>query len=118
MWVQDVEFFTFLGTLFIFLTALVSLCWRGLTWRTWGTGVAAAAIWLANWYAPVPTWFGMLLALLAMGALFVTHRAERAFAKTCLQPIQPRHRKTTMTSPATRSDPKITLLCRASHAGR
>ena len=35
-----------------------------------GTGAAAAAIWLANWYAPVPTWFGTLLALLAIGALF------------------------------------------------
>jgi len=81
MWIQNVEFFTLLGTLFIFLTALVLLCWRGLTWRTWGTGVAAAGIWLANWYAPVPTWLGMLLALSAIGALFVTHRAERAFAK-------------------------------------
>jgi len=34
------------------------------------------------------------------------------------QPTHPRHRKTTTASPATKSDPKISLLCRASHAGR
>ena len=34
------------------------------------------------------------------------------------QAIHPSHRRITMASPATKSDPNTTLLCRASHAGR
>ena len=76
MWVQNVEFFTFLGTLLTFLTALVLLGWRRPTWRAWGAGLLAGMIWLANWYAPIPTWSSMILALLAIGASFLAHRAD------------------------------------------
>ncbi len=74
MWVQNVEFFTFLCTFLTFLTVLL-LCWRCPTWRTWGTGLLAGMIWLANWYAPIPMWSSMILALLAISALFLMHRA-------------------------------------------
>lgn len=76
MWVQNLEFFTFLCTLLTFLAALVLLCWRSPTRWTWGAGLLAGMIWLANWYAPIPTWSSMLLAVLAIGALVVTHRAD------------------------------------------
>ena len=75
MWVQNIEFFTFLCTFLTFFAALVLLCWRRLTWWSWGAGLFAGMIWLANWYAPIPTWSGILLVLLAIGALFETRRA-------------------------------------------
>jgi len=74
MWVQNVELFTFICTLFAFLTALALLCWRRLTWKAWGAGLVAGAIWLTTWYAPVANWFSALLALFAIGALFFAHR--------------------------------------------
>ena len=74
MWIQYVELFTFICTLFTFLTALALLCWRRLTWKAWGAGVVAGAIWLTTWYAPVANWFNVLLALFAIGTLFFAHR--------------------------------------------
>jgi len=74
-WVQNVEFITYLCTLLIFLAALLLLGWRRPTWWTWGAGLLAGMIWLANWYAPIPTWTSILLAFLAIVALFRTHRA-------------------------------------------
>lgn len=71
-WVQHVELATFLVTFFTFLVALVLLCWRRLTWRTWGAALLAGAVWLASWYAPIPTWLSSLLALLAIGWLVIS----------------------------------------------
>jgi hypothetical protein len=31
-------------------------------------------IWLTTWYAPVPTWLGVLLALAGLGALYLVSR--------------------------------------------
>ena len=73
MWIQNVEFATFLCTLFTFLVALALLGWRRLTWRTWGAGLLAGVVWLTNWYAPIATWLSMLLAPLAVGALYLAH---------------------------------------------
>jgi len=70
-WVQNVEFVTFLCTFFIFLVALALLCWRRLTWRTWSAGLLAGVIWLANWYAPIAAWLSILLALIAIGCLYL-----------------------------------------------
>jgi hypothetical protein len=70
-WIQNLELATFLCTFFTFLVALFLLCWRRLTCRAWGAGLLAGAVWLTNWYAPVPTWLSMLLALLAIGSLFL-----------------------------------------------
>jgi len=73
-WIQYVELFTFMGTLFVFLTALALLCWRRLNWKAWAAGLGAGAIWLTTWYAPVTSWFNVFLAFLAIGALFLAHR--------------------------------------------
>jgi hypothetical protein len=56
------------------MTALALLGWRRLTWKTWGTGLLAGMIWLTSWYAPIFTWSSVLLALFAIGALFLGHR--------------------------------------------
>ena len=77
-WVQYVELFTFICTLFTFLTALALLCWRRLTWKTWGAGLGAGAIWLTTWYAPVASWFNVFLALFAIWTLFLAHRRGRS----------------------------------------
>lgn len=74
MWVQNVELLTFICTLFAFLTALALLCWRRLTWKTWTAGMVTGVIWLTTWYAPVANGFNVLLALFAIGTLFLAHR--------------------------------------------
>jgi len=73
-WIQNVELFTFICTFVTFMSALALLCLRRLTWQTWGAGLLAGIIWLANWYAPIHTWFSVLLALLTIAALWVAHR--------------------------------------------
>jgi len=81
VWVQYVELFTFICTLFTFLTALSLLCWRRLTWKTWGAGLFAGVIWLTTWYAPVASWLNVLLALFAIGALILAqHSGSRRIA--------------------------------------
>ena len=82
MWVQNIEFFTFLCTFLTFLAGLVLLCWRRCTLSTWTAGLVAGMVWLANWYAPIPTWFSMMLALLSISALVLTHRAVLRQATT------------------------------------
>jgi len=74
IWVQYVELFTFICTLFTFLTALALLCWRRLTWRAWGAGLLTGTIWLTTWYAPIAFWFNVFLALFAIGALILAQR--------------------------------------------
>jgi hypothetical protein len=74
MWVQNVEFCTFLGTFFTFAAALLLIFLRPLTFQNWGAGLLAGAIWLATWYAPLFTSVSVLLALAAIGALYLTSR--------------------------------------------
>ena len=74
MWVQNTEFFTFVGTFFTFAAALLLILRRRLTWQTWGTGLLAGAIWLTTWYAPLPTSLSILLGLATIGALYLTSR--------------------------------------------
>ncbi len=74
MWIQNSELLTFICTLLTFLAALALLVWRPLTWKTWGAGLMAGAIWLTTWYAPVANWFNVVLALIAIGTLFLAHR--------------------------------------------
>ena len=96
MWVQYVELFTFIVTLFIFLTSLALLCSRRLTWKTWGAGLFAGAIWLTTWYAPVASWLNMLLALFAIGALVLAQRSGARKTATIHDAAAPRvqHRNT------------------------
>jgi len=74
MWVQNTEFFTFVGTFFTFAAALLLILLRRLTWQTWGAGLLAGAIWLTTWYAPLPTSLSILLGLATIGALYLTSR--------------------------------------------
>ncbi len=71
------EFAVYLATLLIFLTALVLILVRPLTWTGWLMGLAAGAAWLVTWYAPIPTWAGGLLGLLTLWGLrlgfFMSH---------------------------------------------
>ena len=75
MWIQHVELFTFILTFMIFLTTLALLCWRSVTWATWGAGLGAGVIWLTTWYAPVDNWLRVALAIVAIGALFAAQRS-------------------------------------------
>jgi hypothetical protein len=74
MWVQNAELITFLGTFFTFTAALLLILLRRLTWKNWGAGLLAGAVWLTTWYAPLPTWLSALLALATIGALCLTSR--------------------------------------------
>ncbi len=90
-WVQNVEFTTFLCTFLIFLAALALLCWRRLTWRTWGAALFAGVVWLTNWYAPISMWLGALLALLATGTLLHAHLLARKGLTASSDPLGTRH---------------------------
>jgi hypothetical protein len=69
MWVQNAEFFTFLGTFFTFAAALLLILLRPITRQALGVGVLAGGIWLTTWYTPAPAWLSALLGLAAIGAL-------------------------------------------------
>ena len=74
MWVQNAELFTFVGTLFLFAAALLLIFLRQLTWQSWAASLFAGAVWLTTWYAPIPSWLSLLLALAAIGALYLVPR--------------------------------------------
>jgi len=74
MWIQNAELITFVGTLFIFTAALLLIFLRRLTWQSWAAGLFAGAVWLTTWYAPIPSWLSVLLALAAIGALYLVPR--------------------------------------------
>ena len=69
MWVQNAEFFTFVATFSVFVSALVLIVVRRLTWQNWLAGLLTGLVWLATWYAPIPTWFSALIAIASIGAL-------------------------------------------------
>ncbi len=71
---QNVELFTFIITFSTFATALLLLFLRPPTWPTWGAGLFTGAVWLTTWYTPVPTWLSVVLALAAIGAVYVASR--------------------------------------------
>ncbi|MCL5999466.1 MAG: hypothetical protein M1546_25890 [Chloroflexi bacterium] len=69
---QTIEFAIYVVAALIFLVAVVLILLRPLTWRRWLVGLAAGAVWLITWYAPIPAWMGTLLELLALGGLLWT----------------------------------------------
>ena len=73
-WVQNAELAVFVATFLTFTASLLLIFLRLLTWRTWGVGVLAGAIWLTTWYSPVPLWLGVLLVLAAIGAVSAVGR--------------------------------------------
>jgi hypothetical protein len=60
------EFFTFLGVLFIWIGMVIGVVARPFTWRGWRMGLLAGAGWLITWYGPVPVWVGALVTVLAV----------------------------------------------------
>jgi len=74
MWVQNVEFLTFLVTFSIFVTAMVLMFLRRLTRQTWLASLLTGLVWLATWYTPIPTWFSALIASVSIGSLYLVFR--------------------------------------------
>jgi len=60
------EFFTFLGTLFIWIGMVVAVLVRPFTWPRWFLALAAGAGWLISWYAPIPIWMGAMVSVIAV----------------------------------------------------
>ena len=69
MALSTVEFFIYLGTVLIFVTASLLILIRPLTWQGWLAALAAGSVWLVSWYAPVPAWSGAILGLLSIWGL-------------------------------------------------
>ena len=59
-----IEFVIYLASAFIFPGAIILILLRPLTWYRWLAGLAAGAVWLITWYAPVSIWIGASLVLL------------------------------------------------------
>jgi hypothetical protein len=56
----NMEFAGYLASALIFLGAIVLILVRPLTWLRWLAGLAAGAVWLITWYAPVSKWIGVI----------------------------------------------------------
>jgi hypothetical protein len=69
MALSTVEFFIYLGTVLIFVTASLLILIRPLTWQGWLAALAAGSVWLVSWYAPVPACSGAILGLLSIWGL-------------------------------------------------
>jgi hypothetical protein len=63
------EFVLYLVSALILLGAVGLILLRPLTWYRWLAGLAAGALWLITWYAPLSIWIGAALALLVLGVL-------------------------------------------------
>jgi len=77
MWVQNAEFFTFVATFSVFVSALVLIVVRRLTWQTWLAGLLTGLLWLATWYTPIPLWFSALIAIASIGTLYLVFRRRK-----------------------------------------
>jgi hypothetical protein len=65
----NTEIAVYVGAAWIFVGAIVLILLRPLTWRRWLAGLAAGAMWLITWYAPIPTRIGALLEFLVLWGL-------------------------------------------------
>ena len=74
MWVQNVEFFTFVVTFSIFFSTMVLIFLRRHAWQTWLACLLTGLVWLATWYTPAPTWFSALVASVSIGSLYLVFR--------------------------------------------
>jgi hypothetical protein len=68
----NIEFAIYLISAMIFLGAIVWILLRPLTWQRWLIGLAAGAVWLITWYAPISIWIGALLELPILWCLLGT----------------------------------------------
>ena len=65
----NLEFVIYLLAALIFLTAIILIFLRPLSWRIWLAGLGAGVAWLITWYAPLSIWMGALLELLVLWGL-------------------------------------------------
>jgi hypothetical protein len=65
----NTEFVIYLASAVILLGAVIVILLRPLTWYRWLAGLAAGAVWLMTWYAPVSLGIGVVLELLVSWAL-------------------------------------------------
>ncbi|CAG0998807.1 hypothetical protein ANRL4_02973 [Anaerolineae bacterium] len=72
----NMEFAIYVAAALIFFVAIVLLIVRPLTWGRWLAGLAAGAVWLIIWYAPVSIWIGSLLEFLVLWGLRQAFRAS------------------------------------------
>jgi len=72
----NTEFFTYVAVALIFVVAIVLLIMRPFSWRRWLAGLAAGAVWLITWYAPIPAWIGAVLFVCAVYGLWRAHRSN------------------------------------------
>lgn len=77
--VTNLEFFTYLLSMVVFLTAIVLNLVRPCSWLGWQAGFGAGVGWLLTWYAPIPFWVGAML------ELFVIWNLARAYHMLSLQ---------------------------------
>jgi hypothetical protein len=59
----NTEFLIYLASALIFAWAIILNLTHTLAWQRWLAGFIAGVAWLIIWYAPVPTWSGVLIEL-------------------------------------------------------
>ncbi len=75
-WINT-EFFIYVAAALIFAVAIVLLAVRPLSWWRWLAGLAASAVWLITWYAPIPIWIGAVLLVCAVYGLWQAYKSNK-----------------------------------------
>jgi hypothetical protein len=65
----NTEFVIYIASALLFLGAAILIFLRPLSWRSWLAGLAAGAVWLVTWYAPISIWIGAFLELVVLWGL-------------------------------------------------
>ncbi len=68
----NLEFAVYVAVALIFAFAVLLVVIRPLTLGQWLTALAAGAVWLLTWYAPLPFWVGALLEVVVVASLYRT----------------------------------------------
>jgi hypothetical protein len=74
----NTEFFIYVADALIFVVAVLLLLVRPLSWGRWLAGLAAGAVWLITWYAPISIWIGVVLLICTLYGLWQTYKSNRA----------------------------------------
>jgi hypothetical protein len=67
---SNLEFAGYVVAALIFCAALVLTLLRPLTLARWLAGLAAGAVWLITWYAPIAPWPGIALEIFVCWGLY------------------------------------------------
>jgi hypothetical protein len=67
--IQNTEFVLYLFSALTFVASLILLLVRPPGWKQWCTGLVAGLAWLLIWYATLPLWSGIGVAVLAIALL-------------------------------------------------